>query len=113
MSCSSSGRTSGRQPELMNRRLEAVVRGDVQGVGFRFFVRRQAGRLSVAGWVANEPDGSVRVVAEGSPVALARLLGILRDGPPGAAVSRVDETWLPGDGTFDGFEIRAGGHSGD
>lgn len=97
----------------MTRRLEAVVRGDVQGVGFRWFVRRQAARLSVAGWVANQPDGTVRVVAEGSPVALARLLGLLRAGPPGAIVSRVDETWLPGDGTLAGFEIRGGGHSGD
>ena len=97
----------------MKRRLEAVVRGDVQGVGFRWFVRRQAARLSVTGWVANEPDGTVRIVAEGSPAALARLLGHLRSGPPGAIVRAVDERWLPTDGTFDAFQIRAGGHSGD
>jgi acylphosphatase len=97
----------------VNRRLEAVVRGDVQGVGFRWFVRRQAARLSVAGWVSNEPDGTVRVVAEGSPAALARLLGHLRAGPPGAVVRSVDETWLPGQGSFNGFVIRAGGHPGD
>lgn len=97
----------------MNRRLDATVHGDVQGVGFRWFVRRQAARLYLVGWVRNEGDGTVRVVAEGSPPALARLLGHLRSGPPGAVVRRVDETWLPGNGSFDGFEIRAGGHSGD
>jgi acylphosphatase len=97
----------------VNRRLEAVVRGDVQGVGFRWFVRRQAARLSIVGWVSNEPNGTVRVVAEGSTAALARLLGHLRSGPPGAIVRRVDETWLPGDGSFAAFEIRAGGHPGD
>ena len=97
----------------MNRRLEAVVRGSVQGVGFRWFVRRQAARLSVSGWVANEADGSVRVVAEGTPAALAMLLNLLRDGPPGASVDRVDETWLPSAGTFADFHIRSGGHTGD
>jgi acylphosphatase len=97
----------------VNRRLEAIVRGDVQGVGFRWFVRRQASRLSVVGWVANQPDGTVRVVAEGSPAALARLMGHLRSGPPGAVVRGVDETWLPGTGGFGDFQIRPGGHSGD
>ena len=97
----------------MNRRLDAVVRGDVQGVGFRWFVRRQAARLSVMGWVQNQPDGTVRVVAEGSPAALARLLGYLRSGPPGAIVRAVEERWLPGEGSFESFQIRAGGHSGD
>jgi len=97
----------------MSRRLEAIIRGEVQGVGFRWFVRRQAGRLSVVGWVRNEPDGTVRVVAEGSSAALARLLAHLRSGPPGAVVRSVDETWLAAEDTFAGFEIRPGGHSGD
>ena len=111
-SCSN-GLTRERRPEEVNQRLEAVVRGSVQGVGFRWFVRRQAGRLSLSGWVANEPDGSVRVVAEGTPAALAMLLSQLRNGPPGATVEKVDETWLPSAGTLADFEIRAGGHRGD
>ena len=97
----------------MNKRLDATVHGDVQGVGFRWFVRRQAAQLAVSGWVANQSDGSVRVVAEGSHEALSGLLDQLRTGPPGALVRAVDERWLAADGSFAAFDIRAGSHSGD
>ena len=94
-------------------RLEAVVRGRVQGVGFRFFVIRQASRLGLTGWVANEPSGGVRCVAEGPRVALEALLGDLRDGPPGARVEGVDAAWSPASGSFSGFDVRSRWHSGD
>ena len=89
------------------------MRGDVQGVGFRWFVRRQAAQLAVSGWVANQSDGSVQVVAEGSQQALGQLLRQLHAGPPGAVVRSVDDRWLPADGSFHGFDIRAGSHPGD
>jgi acylphosphatase len=94
-------------------RLEAVVRGRVQAVGFRYFVLREAARLGLSGWVANEADGSVRCVAEGTPADLAALLAALRRGPPAARVDRVVETWLDSTGSLDGFTVRSGGHSGD
>jgi acylphosphatase len=94
-------------------RLEAVVHGRVQGVGFRIFVRRRATRLGLAGWVANESSGRVRCVAEGPRASLESLLGELRDGPPGASVDRVDATWLPATGAFGDFDVRTGWHSGD
>jgi acylphosphatase len=100
------------QPEL-SARIEAEVRGEVQGVGFRWFVRREAERLGLSGWVANEPDGSVRVVAEGSPTALDQLIARLRSGPPGAAVSDVRADRLAATGAFDRFAIRSGSHPGD
>ena len=50
----------------VQERLDATVRGRVQGVGFRYMVLEEAHRLGLAGWVANEPDGSVRCVAEGT-----------------------------------------------
>ncbi len=75
-------------------RLEAVVRGRVQGVGFRVWVVRRAASLHLDGWVANERDGSVRTVAEGSEPAVNEFLKALRDGPPAALVERVDEQWL-------------------
>ena len=94
-------------------RLEAVVRGRVQGVGYRYFVIDEAYRLGLTGWVANDLDGSVRCVAEGSRRALERLVVSLRAGPPMADVDAVDETWSPVVVGFDGFRIRSGGHRGD
>ena len=97
----------------MSERLEATVRGTVQGVGFRWFTLRQARALGLSGWVANERDGSVRVVAEGPPETLDRLAALLRDGPSGARVSDVEQDRLPASGSFNGFDVRAGGHGGD
>ena len=69
-----------------------VVSGRVQGVGFRWFVMREATRLDLAGYVRNLPDGSVEVVAQGSPSGLASLESALRHGPPGARVHNVDKS---------------------
>jgi acylphosphatase len=94
-------------------RLEATVHGVVQGVGFRFFVRREAARLGLKGWVANRPDGSVAVVVEGPARSLDDLLRALERGPPAARVVRVDAQREPTSGSFEGFEVRAMAHSGD
>jgi len=95
------------------QRLDAVVRGWVQGVGFRFFVLREGQALGLEGWVANEPGGMVRCVAEGSPDRLEMLLDRLREGPPGARVDDVRVTWRPAIGDLGGFRIRSGWHGGD
>ena len=94
-------------------RIEAVVRGRVQGVGFRWFVSRVASRLELQGWVANEGDGSVRIVAEGPVSALDELIDALERGPAGASVADVAVDRFPATGSFSGFSIRSGGHSGD
>ena len=94
-------------------RLEAVVRGLVQGVGFRWYVVRRATGLRLVGWVANESDGSLRVVAEGDPAALSELESLLRRGPSGASVTSVDARRSPAAGGFARFEVRASGHRGD
>jgi acylphosphatase len=88
------------------KRLEAVARGYVQGVGYRAFAARQARALGLAGWVRNEADGSVRVVAEGEERPLGELLRALKRGPSEAEVSRVEAEWRPGSGEFARFEIR-------
>jgi acylphosphatase len=95
------------------QRLDAVVRGRVQGVGFRVYALGVARGLGLAGWVANDASGSVRVVAEGSEADLDRLLAALGDGPPSARVERVDAHRSPSTGAFTGFTIRSGSHSGD
>jgi len=95
------------------RALRAVVRGQVQGVGFRWFAQRMASRLELAGWVANRADGSVEVLAEGPESDLAALLTALREGPSSAQVTEVEVTWLAPRGQPAGFAIRSGSHSGD
>jgi acylphosphatase len=71
--------------------LHVVVRGRVQGVGFRWFVRQQARALGVRGWVRNRTDGSVEVEAEGEAAALRELRASLARGPSGAYVASVDD----------------------
>lgn len=87
-------------------RVRAVVRGDVQGVGFRFFVIRQTQAAGLRGWVANRPDGSVECVAEGPRSSLEALVSALRRGPMGARVVAVETEWEPPRGDLHGFTIR-------
>ncbi len=88
------------------QQLIAVVHGYVQGVGFRASTQHKAAQLNVTGWVANQWDGSVKVVAEGPDRALEALLTWLRHGPPAAHVEKVDTIWTQGSGEFRGFQIR-------
>jgi acylphosphatase len=87
------------------RRLEAVVRGYVQGVGYRAFAAREARTLGLTGAVRNEPDGSVRVIAEGKETTLRDFLRRLERGPAEAEVSHVDAQWPPVAGEFSSFRI--------
>ena len=73
---------------MIRRRL--VVHGRVQGVGFRWFVRRAAHSRGVAGWAANRPDGTVEVALEGEPEVVDSVERLVSEGPRGADVERVD-----------------------
>jgi acylphosphatase len=88
------------------KRLHATITGHVQGVYFRDFVRMQARRLRLTGWVRNNPDGSVEVVAEGEDVALSHLKLLLEKGPAGARVEEVEATNTAPTGEFSDFTIR-------
>jgi acylphosphatase len=68
-----------------------LIRGRVQGVGFRWFVEREAHILGISGWVRNNPDSSVEVFAMGTKDQLSRLRGRLREGPRAARVDDVEE----------------------
>jgi acylphosphatase len=94
-------------------RLEASVRGRVQGVGFRYFVLAQASHLGLTGWVSNEQDGSVRCVVEGPREDVERLLELLHEGPASSIVEMVAEDWLPYTGRWGSFGLRSSGHRGD
>jgi acylphosphatase len=67
-----------------------VVHGHVQGVFFRDTTRRRAAERGVAGWVRNNPDGTVEAAFEGEPEAVESLVRFAGDGPRGALVERVD-----------------------
>lgn len=82
-----------------------IVQGRVQGVGYRYFVLRQAEQLGVAGFARNRPDGTVEVVAEGSDEALRDLEARLREGPAFASVTGVDRAVITARGD-QGFHIR-------
>ncbi len=89
-----------------HQRLTAQVTGRVQGVYFRAFTRNQARRLGLSGWVRNEYDGSVRLVAEGPREVLDHLLVAIRRGPSGARVDHVAADWSDATGEYDGFTIK-------
>jgi acylphosphatase len=88
------------------KRLSARIRGRVQGVGFRHFTTTRARELGLTGWVRNEPDGSVRVEAEGNDEALQSLLNAVKDGPRAARVDAVDTEWDASTESFDTFGVR-------
>jgi acylphosphatase len=88
-------------------RMRAIVKGIVQGVGFRYFTVYQAQRIGgITGYVRNLRDGSVEVVAEGEREKLEQLLAQLRKGPTGAHVTGVDVFWENPTGEFTNFGIR-------
>jgi acylphosphatase len=80
---------SSREKADLARRF--IVRGRVQGVGFRWFVEREAHILGIAGWVRNNADGSVEVLGQGSRDQLLGLRSRLRQGPRAARVDDVEE----------------------
>ena len=88
------------------KRLEAVVAGRVQGVGFREFGRREAAARGLTGWVRNSDDGQrVEFVAEGDESALTELLQAVRVGPRFAKVDAVDDELCDAHGGFSKFSV--------
>ncbi len=97
---------SGAMNEAEHRRMRARVSGRVQGVGFRWWARRQAEALGLVGWVVNRDDErSVDLLAEGPPQALDALERLLHQGPPGAWVDSVDTSREAASGEFTRFSI--------
>jgi acylphosphatase len=86
-------------------RLTAWVHGMVQGVGFRWWTRCRALELGLTGYAANQPDGRVRVVAQGPREAGEKLLQLLEGGAPGR-VDKVVADWSQPTEQFDGFVER-------
>jgi acylphosphatase len=85
--------------------IRIVVRGRVQGVGYRAFVEDEALRLRIEGWVRNRRDGTVEVLLAGSAEAVRDMIAICREGPLGAQVDDIYEL----DGSADELELRGHG----
>jgi acylphosphatase len=96
---------TGMTDHIYMERLHAIVHGDVQGVGFRYFVQRKAHQLGLQGWVRNNDDSSVELVAEGGRKELEQLKRALEEGPRLARVDRVDTRWSSATGGLRGFEL--------
>ncbi len=86
-------------------RLHGLVHGDVQGVGFRYFLMREAQRLGLRGWVRNRDDGTVEFIAEGTRLDLERLRQAAEKGPGMARVDRVDAQWSAAAGGLVAFDL--------
>lgn len=88
-------------------RLEAhiVVKGLVQGVGYRFFAVRQADRLNIKGWARNNPDGTVEVIAQGSQEKLARFIELLEQGPTAAKVAGIEVNYREAATIYPDFKV--------
>jgi acylphosphatase len=94
---------SATEKTLEGRRF--LVRGRVQGVGFRWFVEREAHILGIAGWVRNNADGSVEVLAQGTRDQISGLRSRLGQGPRAARVDGVEESEVPPVSALSSFRI--------
>ena len=87
-------------------RLHAYIKGNVQGVGFRYFARQTAQDQNLTGWVRNLRDGRVEVTAEGEHNNLNQFLVRLRKGPISAEVNDIDYSFENATGDFSAFSVR-------
>lgn len=90
---------------MTDRSLHMTARGRVQGVGFRFFVREQAARYGVNGWVRNRADNSVEIRAEGDRDTLLEFMERIREGPHFGRVSDLEVEWGDPSRDFTSFTI--------
>jgi acylphosphatase len=86
-------------------RLEIIVSGRVQGVGFRYRACEEAARLGLVGWARNRSDGSVQIVAEGERAALVQMADWAARGPARARVDGCETSWTTATGTLTAFGV--------
>lgn len=90
----------------MEQAVKVVVKGRVQGVGFRWFTREKARDLGLAGYVRNLSDGNVEVCAEGGQQEINELISMLRQGPSWSQVTDLEIDDAPVLGKYEDFNVR-------
>ena len=90
----------------MNKQIILIIHGRVQGIFFRDSTRRKARKLGLTGWVSNESDGTVKVMAQGEEEKLEALIKWCYNGPMLARVDKIDIEWQEATGQFEKFEIK-------
>ena len=81
------------------------ITGKVQGVGFRYFVLRQAQKLGINGWVSNKSNGDVEALAQGEKADLEQFIAKVKEGTTFSRVDNVNLEWMNKDEQYFGFEI--------
>ena len=88
-------------------RIHAIVKGFVQGIGYRWFVEKEANSLNLTGWVKNLPGGDVELEAEGNRDSLEKFINSLKSKHPWARVNDIDVVWISnGAKTYSDFKIK-------
>lgn len=90
---------------MKNKRFHAIVKGRVQGVGFRYFTKETAQKFGITGWVRNTVTGNVEITAEGNSDQINNFILAVRKGPQSAFVSEFNIKWEEPTGEFKKFSI--------
>ena len=90
----------------MKKRVHLTIKGNVQGVSFRYYTTQQARTLNITGWIKNKSDGTVEIMAEGEQEKLEAFVEWCWHGPPYAKVDKLDADWKGPKSEFDSFEMR-------
>jgi len=88
-------------------RAHVFIEGRVQGIGYRYWIRKTAERFDLTGWVRNLADGRVEAVFEGQKQGIEDIIKKCRRGPMLAGVKHIDVVWEDATGEFKNFEIVA------
>ena len=87
------------------KRVHLIITGDVQGVGYRAWARREAEKLGLTGWVKNRSDGTVEAVAEGKKEILEQFIIRSKQGPEVSWVETITQEWNEATGEFNNFRV--------
>ncbi len=88
------------------KQAHVVVSGVVQGVGYRYFVRSNARKLGLTGWVRNTSNGKVEAVLQGSQQQVEKILALLRKGPMLSEVEDIQVVWEESEDKYEDLQIQ-------